>query len=100
MNSKFVLVAALATGAMSPALGQTTAPVPPATAPTTAAPSLPQPQAVPAKIALIEFLETAAATNEGQKARAEVQKKYEPTKAKLEVSGYIRTSDFPECGGA
>jgi outer membrane protein len=89
MNSQFVLVAALVAGTFSPALAQTTAPVPPAAVPTTAAPatatpSLPQPQAIPAKIALIEFLETAAATNEGQKAVAEIQKKYEPTKAKLE----------------
>ncbi len=84
MNSKFVLVAALAAGALSPALAQTTAPVPSASAPATASP-VPAPQALPAKIALIEFLETAAATNEGQKARAEVQKKYEPTKTKLEA---------------
>ena len=84
MNSKFVLVAALAAGALSPALAQTTSPVAPAPAPATAA-ALPAPQAVPAKIALIEFLETAAATNEGQKARVDVQKKYEPTKTKLEA---------------
>ena len=85
MNSKFVLVAALAAGALSPALAQTTAPAPSASAPATASAALPAPQAVPAKIALIEYLETAAATNEGQKARADVQKKYEPTKSKLEV---------------
>jgi outer membrane protein len=85
MNSKFVLVAALAAGALSPALAQTTAPAPSASASTTASAALPAPQAVPAKIALIEFLETAAATNEGQKARADVQKKYEPTKAKLQA---------------
>jgi outer membrane protein len=45
---------------------------------------MPPPQAVPAKIALIEFEEAAAATNEGQKAVADIQKKYEPTKAKLD----------------
>lgn len=85
MNSKFVLVAALAAGALSSALAQTTAPAPSASASATASAALPAPQAVPAKIALIEFLETAAATNEGQKARADVQKKYEPTKAKLQA---------------
>lgn len=85
MNSKFVLVAALAAGALSPALAQTTAPAPSVSASATGSAALPAPQAVPAKIALIEFLETAAATNEGQKARADVQKKYEPTKAKLEA---------------
>lgn len=88
MNSKFVLVAALAAGAMTPAgWSQTTSPQPPqsVTAPATAAPAMPQPQAVPAKIALIEFEEAAAATNEGQKAVNDIQKKYEPTKAKLDA---------------
>ena len=82
MNSKFVLVAALAAGALSSALAQTTSPAAPAPA---SAAALPAPQAVPAKIALVEFMEAAAATNEGQKARADVQKKYEPTKTKLEA---------------
>ena len=36
------------------------------------------PQAVPAKIAVIEYEQVAAATNEGQRALQELQKKYEP----------------------
>jgi outer membrane protein len=85
MNSKFLLVSALAAGVMTTAgLAQTAAPQTPA-APTTAPAAPPPPQAVPAKIALIEFLETAAATNEGQKAVADIQKKYEPQKAKLDA---------------
>jgi outer membrane protein len=40
---------------------------------------------MPAKIALIEFEEVAAATNEGQKTVADIQKKYEPAKAKLDA---------------
>jgi outer membrane protein len=85
MNSKFVLVTALVAGVLVPAAAaQTTASQATATA-APAAPAIPQPQAVPAKIALIEFEEVAAATNEGQKAVAEIQKKYEPAKAKLDA---------------
>ena len=42
-----------------------------------------QPQAIPAKIALIAFEQAVFATNEGQKAIADVQKKYDPTRAKI-----------------
>jgi outer membrane protein len=83
MNSKLVLVSALAAGVMTTtAVAQTAAPAtPPAAAPQ---PAAQPPQAVPAKIAIIEYEEVAAATNEGQKAVADLQKKYEPKKAQLE----------------
>jgi len=74
MNSKLVLVSALAAGALTAAgMAQTAGPQAPATTPaapaTTPAPQAPPPpQAVPAKIALIEFEQVAEATNEGQKA--------------------------------
>jgi outer membrane protein len=87
MNSQFVLIAALVAGGMVPAGAQTTSPEPPAaaSAPASAAPQAPPPpQAIPAKIAFIELTEVAAATNEGQKAIGDIQKKYEPTKAKLD----------------
>jgi outer membrane protein len=42
------------------------------------------PQAVPAKIALIAFEQAVFATNEGQKAVQDVQKKYEPKKAQID----------------
>jgi outer membrane protein len=79
MKLKFVLVSALAAGIVPVAgMAQTAAP-------STMKPATPAaPQAVPAKIAIIEFEEAAAATNEGQKAIAEVQKKYEPQKASLQ----------------
>jgi outer membrane protein len=54
-------------------------------APAATAPTVPAPQAVPAKIALIEFEQAAAATNEGQKDVADIQKKYEPQKSKLQA---------------
>jgi Skp family chaperone for outer membrane proteins len=77
MNSKLVLVSALAAGVMTTAgMAQTAGPQAPAAPATTAA--APAPQAVPAKIALIEF--------EGQKAVADIQKKYEPQKAKLQTA--------------
>jgi outer membrane protein len=97
MNFKLVLVSALAAGVMTTAgLAQTpSAPAPSApTASTPAAPgtsgsasappALPAPQAVPAKIAVIEFEEVTAATNEGQKVVADVAKKYEAQRTKLE----------------
>jgi outer membrane protein len=85
MNSKLVLVAALIAGAFTSAgVAQSTSPQAPA-APTTAPQAPPPPQAIPAKIALIELMEVAAATNEGQNAIADVQKKYEPTKNKLDA---------------
>ena len=85
MNSKLVLVSALAAGLLTTAgIAQSTSPVPPA-APATAPTAPPPPVAINAKIALIELEEVAAATNEGQKSILDVQKKYEPQKAKLDA---------------
>jgi Skp family chaperone for outer membrane proteins len=74
------LVLALATGLATLSLAAQTAP---AAAP---APSAP-PQAIPAKIAVIAFQQGMIATNEGQRAMADLQKKYEPQKTKLEAQG-------------
>jgi outer membrane protein len=84
MNSKLVLVSALAAGVLTTAaIGQTAAPATPAASATQPA-AAPPPQAVPAKIAIVEYEEVAAATNEGQKAVADLQKKYEPKKTQLD----------------
>lgn len=82
--SKFsTLLVGIATLASSPSIfAQAAGPQSPATA--AAAPV--QPQAIPAKIALIAFEQAVFATNEGQKAVADVQKKYDPTKAKIAAS--------------
>jgi outer membrane protein len=88
MNRNFVLVTALA-AAMTSAAGvaQTngtapaTAPAPPPPA-TTHAPAL---QVVPAKVAVIEYEQVTAATNEGQRALQALQKKYEPQKTQLQA---------------
>jgi outer membrane protein len=77
MNSKLVLIAALAAGTLSAAGVAQTAAAPAAT-------PVPAPQAIPAKIAFIELSQVAQATNEGQNAIAALEKKYEPTKQKLE----------------
>lgn len=88
MNSKLVLVSALVAGVSMPmgsfapaALAQAAAPATAAAAPA-ATPTAPQ--AVPAKIAVIEYEEVAAATNEGQKAVADLQQKYAPQKTHLD----------------
>jgi len=71
MNRNFVLVTALAAGMTSAAgLAQTASTPAPATAPA----RVPV-QAVPAKIAVIEYEQVTAATNEGQRALQALQKK-------------------------
>jgi outer membrane protein len=80
MNRTLVLVTALAAG-MTSAAG-----VAQAAAPQTAASTAPvAPQAVPAKIALIEYEQAAAATNEGVRSLQDLQKKYEPKKTQLQT---------------
>jgi outer membrane protein len=56
----------------------------PATAPGTA-PAPATLQVVPAKIAVIEYSQVTAATNEGQRALQALQKKYEPQKTQLQA---------------
>jgi outer membrane protein len=84
MNRTLALVSALTLGSMT-TLGFAQAAGPQAPPPTTAAPVAPQ--AVPAKIALIQFEQAAAATNEGQRSLMELQKKYEPKKTQLDALG-------------
>jgi outer membrane protein len=76
MNRTLVLATALAAGLAVPSLV--------AQAPAAEKPAAVAPQAVPAKIAVIAFEQAVVATNEGQRAVAEVQKKYEPQKAKID----------------
>jgi len=105
MKLKFALLAALAAGLLpvaavaqaAPAAAQPatpaatsapTAPAPaaaPAAAPVPQAPVLVPPSAFPARIALISFERAVAFTNEGQRAQADVQKKYQPQREKLEA---------------
>jgi outer membrane protein len=85
MNRNVAFASALA-AALTTAAGvaQTTGAQAPA-ASTTSAPAAVAPQAIPAKIAVIEYEQVAAATNEGQRALMDIQKKYEPQKAKLDA---------------
>jgi outer membrane protein len=89
MNRTLVLVSALGAGlTMSAGVAQTAGPQAAAPAASPSAPAAAVvPQAVPAKIALIEFEQAAAATNEGQRSLQELQKKYEPKKAELQALG-------------
>jgi len=79
MNRTFALVTALAAGMTSAAgVAQTAGPQAPASAP------LPV-QVVPAKIAVIEYEQATAATNEGQRALQTLQTKYAPQKNQLQA---------------
>jgi Skp family chaperone for outer membrane proteins len=95
MNSKFALLAALVAGLLpvaaiaqaAPAPAAPAAQVPPVPSSAAAGPAQPAPvvpQAYPAKIALIAFQQAVIATNEGQRALADVRKKYEPKQSQLE----------------
>jgi outer membrane protein len=86
MKSTSVVVAALLAG-LVPAVTHAQATDSPAAAAPIAAPAAarPAPTAYPAKIALIAFEQAVVTTNEGQKALADMQKKFAPQKAKIET---------------
>jgi Skp family chaperone for outer membrane proteins len=76
------LLAGIASLAFSSSMfAQAAAPQPPAAAPAAAV----APQAIPAKIALVAFENAVFATNEGQKALADLDKKYTPQKTKIQA---------------
>ena len=80
MNRTLVLATALAAGLAVPSLSAQAA-----TSPATPAKAADaKPEAIPAKVAIISFQQVVVATNEGQRAIAEVQKKYEPQKSKID----------------
>jgi outer membrane protein len=87
MNRNLFFATALATSlAASSLLAQATkAPATTTHAAAPAAEAQVTPEAVPAKIAIIAFEQGVGATNEGQKAAADIAKKYEPKKAELET---------------
>src|SRR5882757_11378497 len=86
MNRNVALVTALAAGMTSAAgVAQTAGTQTPATAPAAAAHAPVPLQVVPAKIAVIEYEQATAATNEGQRALQALQKKYEPQKTQLQT---------------
>ncbi len=82
MNRTLFLATALAAGLAVPSLAAQAATSSPAPA-ATAAPNV-KPEAIPAKVAVIAFEQAVVATNEGQRAMADVQKKFEPQKTKID----------------
>ena len=84
MNRTLVFATALAAGLAVPSLTAqaATSAGNGAAAPAAAAAT---PQAIPAKVAIIAFEQAVVATNEGQRAMAEVQKKYEPKKSSIDA---------------
>jgi outer membrane protein len=81
MNRTLVLATALAAGLAVPPIAAQAATS--SAAPATAAPNV-KPEAIPAKVAIIAFEQAVVATNEGQRAMADVQKKFEPQKTKID----------------
>ena len=84
MNRTLVLVSALSAGLMTTAGISQTAPAAAASAPS-AAPAAVEPQAIPAKIALVAFEQAVFATNEGQRAVQQIQDKYKPKKDQIDT---------------
>ena len=85
MNRTSTLLTALAAGLVSAPALLAQAPAPAATpAPAAAAPAVGAPQAVTAKIALVNFEQVVLASNEGQTVTLTVQKKYEPKRGEIE----------------
>jgi len=80
MNRTLVFATALAAGLAST---QLFAQAPPAAVPS--APTSVPPQATPAKVAIIAFEQAVVATNEGQRAVQDIQKKYEPKKTQIDA---------------
>jgi len=86
MNRTLGILAALVAGLLPvPAVAQVSPAPPASTSQPAAAPAAVTPQAIPAKIALIAFQQAVIATNEGQRTVLDVQKKFEPQKAKLDA---------------
>ena len=83
MNRTLVFATVLAAGLASSTL--TVQAVAQAAAPVAAPAVAPAPQAIPAKVAVIAFEQAVVATNEGQRAVLEIQKKYEPKKAAIDA---------------
>ncbi len=88
MNRSFVFATALATGLAASSLLAQTAKAPATTRPAAAPAAQAEvtPQAIPAKVAVIAFEQGVVATNEGQRAVADIQKKYEPKKTTIDAS--------------
>ena len=81
MNRTLVLATALAAGLAVPSLSAQAA----TGAAHTGAPAAPvAPQAIPAKVAIIAFQQVVFATNEMQRQVADIQKKYQPQKSKID----------------
>ena len=85
MNRTIAFLTALAAGMTCAAGVSQTAGSQTAAPSSTARPAPPAPHATPAKIALIEYEQVAASTNEGQRNLQVLQKKYEPKKEQLQA---------------
>ncbi len=87
MNRKLSFAIAVASALASPCLLAQAIPAASGAAPAGAAPSAVPPQAIPAKVAVIDVQAVIVNSNEGQRAFADVNKKFEPQKSKIESEG-------------
>ncbi len=88
MNRTLPFAFAMASALAAPSLLAQATPAPAAAAgPTAAAPTAVPPQAIPAKIAIIDVQAVIVNSNEGQRAFGDINKKFEPQKAKIESQG-------------
>ena len=83
MNRTLTLLTALGAGLVAAPFVSAQAPAASAATPATAPAAAPA-QAIPAKVALVNFEQVVLASNEGQTVTLATQKKYEPRKADLE----------------
>jgi outer membrane protein len=84
MKRSLTFVCILASGIGATALAQASSAAIPS-APVPASATAPAPAAVPAKVAIIQFQQAVAATNEGQRDFAELRKKFEPKQTQLKA---------------
>ncbi len=86
MNRTLVFATALATGLAASSLFAQTTKTPAPSLAASHAPAEITPEAFPAKVAVIAFEQGVVATNEGQRAVADIQKKYAPKKDAIQAS--------------
>ena len=87
MNRTLPFAFAMASALAAPSLVAQAVPATSPAGPAAAAASAVPPQAIPAKVAVIDVQAVIVNSNEGQRAFADINKKFEPQKNKIESEG-------------
>src|SRR5271154_4332717 len=85
MNRSLTFVCILASGFGATALAQASSAAPATPMPSAPVPASAAAAATPAKVAIIQFQQAVAATNEGQRDFAELRKKFEPKQTQIKT---------------